>query len=71
MNFIMKIENMSYPEALRYLANKYHIEIEEKEITDEERQQQSEQESMFVINEFAMNFFENSSMNHRRVWILA
>lgn len=58
VNFIMKIENMSYPEALRYLANKYHIEIEEKEITDEERQQQSEQESMFVINEFAMNFFE-------------
>ena len=58
MNFIMKIENMSYPEALRYLAKKYHIEIQEKEITDEERQQQSEQESMFVINEFAMNFFE-------------
>ena len=58
VNFIMKIENMSYPEALRYLANKYHIEIEEKEITDEERQQQSEQESMFVINEFAMGFFE-------------
>ena len=58
VNFIMKIENMSYPEALRYLAKKYHIEIQEKEITDEERQQQSEQESMFVINEFAMNFFE-------------
>lgn len=58
VNFIMKIENMSYPEALRYLAKKYHIEIQEKEITDEERQQQSEQESMFVINEFAMGFFE-------------
>lgn len=58
VNFIMKIENMSYPEALRYLAKKYNIEIEEKELTDEERQQQSEQESMFVINEFAMDFFE-------------
>lgn len=58
VNFIMKIENMSYPEALRYLAKKYNIEIEEKELTDEERQQQSEQESMFVINEFAMGFFE-------------
>lgn len=58
VNFIMKIENMSYPEALRYLAKKYHIEIEEKELTDDERQQQSEQESMFVINEFAMGFFE-------------
>lgn len=58
VNFIMKIENMSYPEALRYLAKKYNIEIEEKELTDEQRQQQSEQESMFVINEFAMDFFE-------------
>lgn len=58
VNFMMKIENMSYPEALRYLAKKYHIEIEEKELTDEQRQQQSEQESMFVINEFAMGFFE-------------
>lgn len=58
VNFIMKIENMSYPEALRYLAKKYNIEIEEKELTDEQRKQQSEQESMFVINEFAMDFFE-------------
>lgn len=58
VNFIMKIENISYPKALRYLAKKYNIEIEEKELTDEERQQQSEQESMFVINEFAMGFFE-------------
>ena len=57
VNFIMKIENMSYPEALRYLANKYHIEIEEKEITDEERQQQSEQESMFV-----------NSTKHKKAW---
>lgn len=58
VGFIMKHEQMSYPEALKYLANKYHIEIEERELTDEERQQQSEQESMFIINEFAMNFFE-------------
>lgn len=58
VNFIMEHEQLSYPEALRYLAKKYHIDIEERELTDEERAAQSERESQLVINEFAMRLFE-------------
>lgn len=58
VNFIMKHEQLSYPEALRYLAKKYHIEIHEKELTDEERQAQTERESMLMLNEWACDFFE-------------
>lgn len=58
VNFIMKQEQLSYPEALRYLANKFNIEIEERELTDDERKRADKRESMFVINEFAMQFFE-------------
>ena len=58
VNFIMKHEQLSYPEALRYLARKYHIEIQEKELTDEERQQQTEREAMFMLNEWACAYFE-------------
>ena len=57
VHFIMEHEQMSYPDALRYLAKKYHIEIKERELTDEERQEQSMRESMFVINEYAQQFF--------------
>lgn len=58
VNFIMKHEQLSYPEALRYLARKYHIEIHEKELTDEEKQAQSEREAMLMLNEWACNYFE-------------
>lgn len=58
VNFIMKHEQLSYPEALRYLARKYHIEIHEKELTDEEKQAQSERESMLMLNEWACAYFE-------------
>ena len=58
VNFIMKHEQLSYPEALRYLANKYHIEIQEKELTDEEKQAQSEREAMLMLNEWACSYFE-------------
>ena len=58
VNFIMKHEQLSYPEALRYLARKYHIEIQEKELTDEEKQAQSERESMLMLNEWACCYFE-------------
>ena len=58
VNFIMKHEQLSYPEALRYLARKYHIEIQEKELTDEERQAQTERESMLMLNEWACDYFE-------------
>lgn len=57
VSFIMKHEQMTYPEALRWLANKYHIEIREKEFTDEERQQQSERESLFIVNEWASKYY--------------
>lgn len=64
VHFIMEHEQMSYPEALRYLAKKYGIEIKERELTSEEKQVQSERESMFVINNFARDYFQNILRNH-------
>lgn len=58
VNFIMEHEQMSYVEALRYLAKKYNIEIHEKELTNEEKAAQTERESMLVINDFAAQWFE-------------
>ena len=58
VHFIMEHEQLSYPDALRYLAKKYHIEIKEREQTDEEKAQQSERESMFVVNEWANGWFQ-------------
>ena len=63
VGFIMEHEQMSYPEALRYLAKKYHIEIHEKELTSEEKAAQTERESMLVLNEFASQYFENQLLN--------
>ena len=63
INFLMKHEQITYPEALRWLAKKYNIEIQEKELTDEERQQQSDRESMFIVNEWAMNHFHDLLKN--------
>ena len=54
----MEIEQCSYVEALRHLAKKYHIEIEERELTAEEKQKQDDRESMFVVNEFANKWFQ-------------
>ena len=59
INFLMKHEQITYPEALRWLAKKYNIEIQEKELSDEEKQQQSDRESMFIVNEWAMNYFKD------------
>ena len=64
VHFLMEHEQLSYPEALRWLAKKYNIEIHEKELTDEERQAASERESMFIINEWAAGFFQNILHNH-------
>ena len=58
INFIMEHEQMTYWEALRYLAKKYHIEIKEHELTDEERRQQGERQTLLALNEFAMKHFE-------------
>lgn len=58
VNFLMELEQMNYNEALRYLAKKYNIEIEERELTDKERQEETERESMLAVNRFAMEHFE-------------
>jgi DNA primase len=57
IHFVMKHEQLSYYEALKYLARKYNIEVVEKEYTDEEKQAQSERESMFILNEYARDYF--------------
>ena len=61
--FLMEHEHFSYPEALRYLAKKYNIKIEEKELTAEEIMQQSIREKMFNINEFADKYFVDTLWN--------
>jgi DNA primase len=64
VHFIMKHEQLSYYDALKYLAKKYHIEVEEKELTDEEKQAQSIRESLFILNEYARDFFEKILREH-------
>jgi DNA primase len=61
--FLMEHEQITYPEALRWLAKKYNIEIVEKELTDEERAQQNERESLFIVNEWAKDWFHNILKN--------
>lgn len=63
ISFIMEHEQMTYPEALRWLARKYHIEIKERELTEDEKREQSERESMFIVNEWAAKYFENTLHN--------
>ena len=57
VNFLMKHEQITYPEALRWLAKKYNIEIQERELNEEEKREQSERESMFIVNEWARDYF--------------
>lgn len=64
IHFIMKHEQLSYYEALKYLARKYNIEIVEKEFTDEEKQAQSDRESMFILNEYARDYFVKTLHTH-------
>ena len=59
IGFIMEHEQMTYPEALRWLARKYHIEIKERELSDDEKREQSERESMFIVNEWAASYFQH------------
>ncbi|HLN53542.1 MAG TPA: DNA primase [Lentimicrobium sp.] len=63
VNFIMEHEKYSYPEALKYLANKYNIEIEEHEPTPEEKQADTERESLFSIHTFARDYFSHTMLN--------
>lgn len=60
VSFIMKLEQMSFTEALRYLAKKYNIEVEEREMTDEERRAESARENMLALNDFVMRYFEKN-----------
>lgn len=60
VGFLMEHEQITYPDALRWLAKKYNIEIVEKELTDEERQEQNERESMFIVNEWAKDWFHST-----------
>lgn len=64
VHFIMKHEQLSYYEALKYLAKKYNIEVHEREMTDEEKVLESERESMFIINEYARTYFMNLLHEH-------
>jgi DNA primase len=59
VSFLMEHEHLTYPEALRYLAKRYNIEIEESEQSDEEKLAESEKESMFILTQAARDFFEN------------
>lgn len=63
VNFVMEHEQLSYYEALKYLAKKYHIDIVEKELTDKEREAQSEREGMNIVNEYACTHFEHNLAN--------
>ena len=64
VHFIMEHEQMTYPEALKWLAKKYHIEVKERELSNEEKEAQSVRESLFVVNEFARDYFQNILYNH-------
>ena len=65
VHFIMKHEQLSYYEALRYLAKKYNIEIQEKELTEEQKNAYNERESLFILNDFARNYFVNTLYKHQ------
>ena len=63
VNFIMEHESLSYPEALRYLAVKYNIEIVEKELTPEEKAQITEKESLHIVTSYAQKYFSDNLWN--------
>lgn len=64
VHFIMEHEQLSYYEALKWLARKYNIEIKERELTEEEKQAHSLRESLFVVNQFAAEYFQDILYNH-------
>ena len=64
VNFLMKHEQITYPEALRWLAKKYNIEIQERELSDDEKREQSDRESMFIVNEWACQYFHEILKNN-------
>jgi DNA primase len=63
VTFLMEHEHFTYPEAIRYLANKYNIEIEETEISQEDKIEANEKESLFLVSEFAKSYFHDTLLN--------
>ena len=63
VNFIMEHEQMSYVEALKYLAEKYHIPVEEKELTEEQKKEKTERESMLIVSSYANEYFQYQLWN--------
>lgn len=63
VGFIMEHEQMTYPEALRWLARKYHIEIQERELSEDEKKEESERESLFILNDWALKYFQENLNN--------
>ncbi|MDX5583376.1 MAG: DNA primase [Aureibaculum sp.] len=66
ISFLMEHEHYSYPEAIRYLAKKYNIEIEETEQSDEQKEQTGQRESMYLVSEFARNYFHDILLNSNK-----
>lgn len=66
VSFLMEHEHYSYPEAIKYLAKKYNIEIDEIEQTDEQKQQADERESMYLVSEFARDYFHNTMLENEQ-----
>ena len=66
ISFLMEHEHYTYPEAIRYLAKKYNIEIEETEQSDEQKIQASERESMYLVSEYARNYFHDILLNNQK-----
>lgn len=64
VHFIMEHEQLSYYEALKFLAKKYNIEIKERELSNEEKQAQNVRESLFIVNAFARDYFQSILNNH-------
>lgn len=64
--FLMEHEHFTYPEAIRYLAKKYQIEIEETEVSTEEKVQANERESMYLVSEFAQQYFQDILIRHEK-----
>lgn len=65
VHFIMEMEQLGYIEALKFLAKKYGIQVEEEQLTPEQRQSMNERESMFAVNEWAAKYFHETMMNHQ------
>ncbi|WP_396155471.1 DNA primase [Flavobacterium sp.] len=63
VTFLMEHEHFTYPEAIRFLANKYNIEIEETETSQEDKMEANEKESMYLVSEFAKTYFQETLLN--------